>query len=214
MDIPGFISPLISKFLDSILSSDASKELKQKRELGRILVRISAIIDAYIFQCTWLRRELDAFTAQDGKEKFRMIAARFSSLRRLADEFASTVGEVIYLKLFDSELEERLVAGALAEFGYIWPGTYAALIDDAFHVAKSCLKGHILRLFVGPPQVGRTASLDLIQAKDRATLDEYLVATIATLEQAHCRLSEFIAEHFEIWEVFHARNEYGKQAKA
>ena len=208
--ISGFISPLIAKILDFILPSDQSKEIKQKKELGRYLVRISAIIDAYIHECKRLIKEL-SYNGELPTEMLNTLKQRLNRLTNLSYEFAATLGELSYLNLFDSQMHHWFELSIHLEM--VRPFSYEMLMDTALEVSKINISEHEMQLYLVDEfccYVKKTPLIDLFNQDDRNQLELHVIKTIETLEKAHHRLSKFVKDNFKIWELFHTRDEYNK----
>lgn len=216
MDISGFLSPLITKFLDLILPNENAKELKQKKELGRYLLRTYGIIDAYRQECRRLQVELAEIDEEATQDQLESIACRFRRLAVLTKEFGATIGEISYLRLFDSEMDAKLASGAFLEFGFLWPGTYYSLIVEAETVAQSSLTDQEVKLFPAQP-VGLDVDqlppivIDLSNKEKRKELICGISEVTEALASAGERLSAFVGQNYKVWELFNCRDELDKR---
>lgn len=204
----GPLSTIVSKLLDKLLPGNEAKVIRQKKELGRYLVRTAGIIDAYRQECTRLRKELQEYGQRPETELLGSLPFRFERISHLTSEFASTIGEIAYLRLFDAETEERLVVGALAEFEVLWPGTYARLCSEADEAARSfSLTGPEIQAF--RKEAGSESPiLIILDEQSRSVMITHVREAMDELGTAYERLSAFLSKNYAVWELFDVRGEY------
>jgi len=136
----------------------------------------------------------------------------------LTTEFADTLEELDYLKLFAPGLHEVLHSTGASENGMFFWIDDVGLIERARNASVQYLeKTHRLLIreekdvSTGPlePMPLSTLEYDLRDVNDRTSLKQFISSVFASLEESEMRLCEFIQKHFEPWELFRVRHKGG-----
>ncbi len=193
----GPLSAIVSKLLDKLLPGGDAKFIRQKKELGRYLVRTAGVIDAYRQECARLRKELQEYGQRPEVDLLESLPFRFERISHLTSEFASTIGEIAYLRLFDAETEEGLVSGALAEFGVLWPGTYARLCSDADEAAERfSITGPEIQAFRKEARSQSPILIDILNEQSRSVTITHIREAMDELGTSYERLSAFLSKNY------------------
>lgn len=208
---------LISMVLDRMLPNVRNQEIRNKQGLARFLLRIVAIIDAYASECGHLQTLVREWEEHGSKYSWsEMVLSSVRRLSNLNQEFTQTLREIDYLRLFDEDFHRALHSTQILEKSMLVDGFNIhkdiGFIDagDLMRVSynNDCVKFQFpvqhkgTNLSTSSPQP-RTYSLRT--KKGREGLLTFIEEVVDSLQFSYERVSVFLQEHFEPWELFPIR---------
>jgi hypothetical protein len=216
--IETLFSKLISMVLDRMLPNARNQEIRNKQGLARFLLRIVAIIDAYASECEHLQtivREWEEHSSEDSWSEMMVSSVR--RLSNLNQEFTQTLREIDYLRLFDEDFHRALHSTRILEKSMLVRGLSnihenIGFIDagDLMRVSYNddCVKFQFPVQHEGTDlstSSSRHRTYSLRTKKGREELLTFIAEVVDSLRFSYERVSVFLQEHFEPWELFPIR---------
>jgi len=211
------LADLLVKLLNSLLPSKESKGCRDQKNLGRYLMRIASIVDAYVYDGGRLRESLEPqyrsrHPTTDRDLRFASSTRRLTSLTQ---EFGETLAEIDYLKLFDDRFHEALQTSYAFEMGMPWITRVGALSEVRHGRVTYDTAENKLRIISAnrgqTPMFGglhtTTFEYDLDDESDRKQLLKMVNEVMRSLDQSYSRIAQFVQEHFRPKDLFRMRKE-------